>query len=370
MSSWFAPVYFEDHTFGQLSKWIAEYDPSIIYLLVDENTHEHCAPLILRALDIPQRIELIEIPAGEEQKTIDIAIHIWSALTELNTDRKALMINVGGGVICDLGGFVAACFKRGIAYVNVPTTLLAMVDAAHGSKTGVDFEGLKNQIGLFNPPKATFVHDGFCQTLSKREFTAGFAECVKHALIADKELWHAFLLNGQPDPDLIGHYIEPSIEIKKQVVESDPLEEGRRKILNFGHTVGHAIESFFLEHAVTPLLHGEAVAMGLIAELYISSRTCGLSEAELLIATDYIKAVFPIYRIPERNFDALIRLMEQDKKNDGGLINFTLISEPGTSIVNFNTDEITLIESLAFINQHANQPTVEFKPSGSSATSI
>ncbi len=349
--SLFAPFYIEDEKFKHLNSWIQEQTISSIFILVDENTHSNCLPQLLSAVEPLQRVEIVEIPSGEENKTIEIATQLWSSLTELKADRNAVLINLGGGVITDLGGFVASCYKRGIRFINIPTTLLAMVDAAHGGKTGVDFDGFKNQIGVFNKAEATFIHGDFCSTLPWRQFISGFAECVKHALIADKSLWQTFLMNGSPDPGFWEMYVEPSLKIKQGIVEADPTEKGPRKILNFGHTVGHAIESYSLEHDKPPLLHGEAIAMGMIAELYLSTHFAGLSEADLHIAVEYLSAIFPLRLLEEKNFDQIINIILHDKKNSGSIILCSLINEPGTSVFDIAIDELRLIEALAYLNQ-------------------
>lgn len=361
--SLFAPIYHEDSKFSELNKWLKEQEYiSSIFILVDENTHEHCLPLILSSVELLQRVEILEIPAGEENKSLEIASQLWSSLTDLNADRKSLLINLGGGVISDIGGFVASCFKRGIRFINIPTTLLAQVDAAHGGKTGIDFDGLKNQIGTFTKSEATFIYPTFCTTLEHRQFISGFAECVKHALIMDADLWQALLVNGYPDADKAENFIAPSLTIKKKIVEEDPKEEGLRKVLNFGHTVGHALESYSLANDKDPLLHGEAIAMGMIAEMYIATHTSHLSPAHLLIASRFLGAVFPLRAVEEKQFDTILNLMQQDKKNSGNEIRCSLISSPGEAVFDVPVSELLVFEGLAYLNQtvkRANQAPTE-----------
>jgi 3-dehydroquinate synthase len=350
----FADVYHEDETFAHLKAWLQEkHDISSLFILVDENTHEHCLPLLLNTVEPLQRVEILEIAAGEEHKTLEIATQLWSGLTELKADRKSLLINLGGGVICDLGGFVASCYMRGIRFINLPTTLLAQVDAAHGGKTGVDLDGYKNQVGLLSPPMATFVYPGFCESLDERQFISGFAECVKHSLIADHDLWQSFLLTGKPSPELAPEFLKESIRIKQRIVEEDPAEKGTRKILNFGHTVGHALETFSLRNDSDPLLHGEAVAMGMIAELYLSTHACGFSQADLLIAAKYISEVFPIRPVEERHFNAILELMQHDKKNEYGELLLSLLESPGKAIYDQTAESYWVFEALAYLNQYA-----------------
>ncbi|MES2628152.1 MAG: 3-dehydroquinate synthase [Bacteroidota bacterium] len=360
--SLFAPIVHEDDKFSKLNSWLKEQtDVSAIFILVDENTHEHCLPLLLSSVEPLQKVEILEIPAGEENKTLEIVAQLWASLTELKADRKSLLINLGGGVITDLGGFAASCFKRGIRFINIPTTLLAMVDAAHGGKTGIDFEGFKNQVGLFSAAEITFIYPGFCSTLDHRQFISGYAECVKHALIYDRDLWQALLINGYPDAELAGNFIEPSLEIKKKIVEEDPKEKGLRKILNFGHTVGHAIESLSLSQDKDPLLHGEAIAMGMIAEMYIATHTSNMSQAHLLIASKYISEVFPLRMVDQKQFNTILSLMQQDKKNYGSEILCSLISSPGEAVYDVAASELLVFEALEYLNQttRKNQPTPE-----------
>ena len=348
----FAPLFFEDEKFAQLADWLKSKDDiSLLFILVDENTHQHCLPLLLNRVEPLQRVEILEVPAGEESKTIEIAAQLWGSLTELKADRNSLIINLGGGVISDLGGFVASCYKRGIRFVNIPTTLLAQVDAAHGGKTGIDFEGFKNQIGTFAKAEATFIYPGFMSSLPYREFISGFAECVKHALIYDADLWQALLINGLPDPELAEHFIEPSVQIKKKIVEEDPKEKGLRKILNFGHTVGHALESLSIANDKEPLLHGEAIAMGMIAEMHMATQACNLSQAHLHIASKFISEVFPLRPIDQRFFHQVLGLMQQDKKNRGSEILCSLISEPGKCLFDVPVSELLVFEALEYLNQ-------------------
>ncbi len=350
--SLFAPLFFEDDQFTNLADWLKKQeDISLLFILVDENTHQHCLPLLLNKVEPLQRVEILEIPAGEENKSLEIATQLWGSLTELKADRHSLLINLGGGVISDMGGFVAACFKRGVRFINIPTTLLAQVDAAHGGKTGIDFDGFKNQIGVFAPAEATFIYPGFIGTLPYREFISGFAECVKHALIYDADLWQALLVNGIPDPELAEHFVEPSVEIKRKIVEEDPKEKGLRKILNFGHTIGHALESLSLKNDKEPLLHGEAIAMGMIAEMHIATQLCNLSQAHIHIASKFISEVFPLRTVDEKQFHTVLQLMLQDKKNRGSEVLCSLISEPGKCHFDVPVSELLIFEALEHLNK-------------------
>ena len=236
-------------------------------ILLDENTRRHCLPLLET-----KNAELLEIESGEKNKHIQTCTQLWKTLIDLGADRHSLLINLGGGVICDIGGFVASTFKRGIDFIHIPTTLLAQADASVGGKTGVDFANLKNQVGVFSNPKAVFVFPQFLDTLDERQLRSGFAEIIKHALIRDKTLWHTIQSVDVNDRSGLTDVISQSLQIKNDIVTDDPFEKGLRKILNFGHTIGHAVESVSLRQHKKQLLHGEAVAIGMICEAYLSDR--------------------------------------------------------------------------------------------------
>ena len=290
---------------------------SKVAILVDENTKRDC----LFKLSQIENALIIEIKSGEEYKNISTCNFIWEQLTINNFDRNALLINLGGGVIGDMGGFCAATYKRGIEFLHIPTTLLAMVDASVGGKLGIDFKGFKNQIGLFNNPKAVLISPEFLETLAESELKSGFAEVVKHALISDNSLW--VKLKNTPFTDLDWEdIIDTSVQIKNNIVLADPFEKGERKKLNFGHTFGHAIESYYLEKG-TPISHGEAVFMGMILETEISN----LSETDKNEIKNYILSNFALPYTPKKSY--LHKFLINDKKNQDGKINFTLLSGIG-----------------------------------------
>ena len=287
-------IFIGDNNFEELQQFLKE-SYSSCFVLVDENTEQHCYTLIK---DLLPKHSLIQIKAGEEFKTIETCCLIWERLTQANADRKSLLINLGGGVIGDMGGFAASCYKRGINFINIPTTLLAMVDASVGGKTGVDFNGFKNQIGLFSEPEAVFIYTTFLKTLAERELTSGFAEVVKHYLIADEKAFEE-LAQAKPSLKTLNwqQVIAASAHIKSTIVNQDPQEKGIRKALNFGHTIGHGVESFYLQQDKTKqLLHGEAVAVGLITESYLSVEKALLTEAQLIriqqVVLNYFKLPF------------------------------------------------------------------------------
>ena len=264
-------VNFQEDAYSRLNEYILDTKPSTIFILVDENTETNCLPLFLQELETESTIEIIEIESGEENKNLETCTGVWNALTELGADRKSLILNLGGGVITDLGGFVASTFKRGISFVNIPTTLLSMVDASVGGKTGVDLGVLKNQIGLFSDPKMVLIDPRYLQTVTDRELRSGVAEIIKYGLTYDVKLWDSIKLIEDLNYNTLNGLIHRSIEIKNNVVLEDPKEAGVRKVLNFGHTLGHAIESYFLKSDIKEnLTHGEAIAIGMITETYIS----------------------------------------------------------------------------------------------------
>lgn len=321
-------VHFNRAAYEALNTHLAATPYSKIFILVDENTHEHCLPQFMAEIAGDYLYEIIEIEAGEIHKNMYTCIQVWEAMSELDADRKSLVINLGGGVLTDLGGFVASTFKRGIAFINVPTTLLSMVDASVGGKTGVDLGALKNQVGVINQPEMVLVISNFLKTLEERQLHSGYAEMLKHGLIKDHAYWK--VLKGITSFDRLDARIYDSVCIKNEVVLQDPTEQHLRKILNFGHTLGHAIESYFLESEVHELLlHGEAIAIGMILEGYLSHQLTGLPKTEM----EDIKATFlQRYKkvaFSDNDIDAILNLLKFDKKNSHGNINFVLLKNIG-----------------------------------------
>ena len=305
-------------------------DYSSVFILVDTNTEAHCLQLFLAAYPCHENCEVISIEAGEEHKHIQTCTGVWEALSSLGADRKSLLINLGGGVVTDLGGFVASTFKRGIDFINIPTSLLSMVDASVGGKTGVDLGPLKNQVGVSINPQAVIIDPVFLNTLPANEYRSGYAEMLKHGLIQDAAYWKKLADFKSISTDQIATFIHYSVNIKYQVVCQDPQEDSLRKILNYGHTLGHAIESYFLIHEdKTTLLHGEAIAIGMIMEAYISTQLLGMSQEEC----DEIKAVFdeiyPKVVFDEEDFEAIIKMLIYDKKNSHGKVKFALLEAIG-----------------------------------------
>ncbi len=297
-------------------------------VLMDENTKRHCFPLFKNMMG-DYEMELLTLPAGEINKNIESLQLIWDCLTSLIADRAALLICLGGGMIGDIGGLAAGTYKRGIDYIYFPTSLLALVDASIGGKVAIDYRDLKNQIGLFNNPKAVFTHVEFLNTLPKREMRSGFVELMKHALIASPHLWEELVIFDFPDLPKLIEMIEKSLRIKKQIVESDPYERGMRKILNFGHTVGHAVESSLLRQG-KDILHGEAVAFGIIAETYISMEHFDLAGNVVQQICDTLKP-FCNTSVVHVDVDELMMLIENDKKNMQNELRFSLIKDLGNA---------------------------------------
>ncbi|MFN3753914.1 3-dehydroquinate synthase [Flavobacterium sp.] len=340
------PVLFGEKEYETLNDFIAKNNYSSLFILVDNNTNEKCLLRFLSFLATDKTIEIIEIESGEAEKNINTCVEIWNILTELGADRKTVLINIGGGVITDIGGFVASTFKRGIDFINIPTTLLAMVDASIGGKNGVDLGNLKNQIGVINIPKTVLIDTEFLSTLSQNEMRSGLAEMLKHGLIFDENYWKQFKDLSQADFADFDALIHRSIEIKNDIVMQDPTENGIRKALNFGHTLGHAIESYFLENEnKKTLLHGEAIAAGMILESYISWQKELLTETEFYEIKNTINAVFERIDFDENDLQPIVDLLIHDKKNEYGKIQFALLDGIGKIKINQEVDNELITKS-------------------------
>jgi len=325
-------VHFNESAYKALNDYLAKTGYSIIFVLVDENTHDLCYPAFMSRINGDYHFEIIEIESGEVNKNMETCVGVWEALSELGADRKSVVINLGGGVLTDLGGFVASTFKRGIDFINVPTTLLAMVDASVGGKTGVDLGALKNQIGVINQPKMVLVITDFLDTLEERQVKSGFAEMLKHGLIQDSSYWNA--LKQVSELTEMKTHIYNSVVIKNEVVLQDPTEQHIRKILNYGHTLGHAIESYFLENEEkTTLLHGEAIAIGMILEGYLSKTLTGLTPSELTDIKETFLNTFNRVDFSDEDINTILSLMKYDKKNSHGKINFVLLKTIGETTI-------------------------------------
>ncbi|WP_460678521.1 3-dehydroquinate synthase [Mucilaginibacter koreensis] len=334
------------NTLQHLADFIQQGQYSKIFVLTDELTSKHCLPLIQPVLDKLPAYDLIEIASGEENKNIDFCIGIWKMLVDFGADRHALLINLGGGVITDMGGFAASTYKRGIDFIQVPTTLLSQVDASVGGKTGIDMDHIKNIIGTFTSPKAVFVAHEFLETLPKRQILSGLAEMLKHGLIADAEYWNNLVALGpkMPAEDLVNR----SVEIKNRIVMDDPHERGFRKALNFGHTIGHAVETYSLENDANHLTHGEAIAMGMICEAWLSHKKSTLSAEALDQIVEVIRKWYPKYYLDDTCHTILHGLMKKDKKNKGAEVNCTLLTRIGDCTIDHICTEEELCDSLKY----------------------
>lgn len=317
---------------SELRRQLEQLQPAGLFLLADEHSRACCLPRL--GLDGISEERLITLPAGETHKTLRSVAEIWECLSARGAKRNSLLINVGGGVITDMGGFAASCFKRGIRCINVPTTLLAQIDASVGGKTGIDFNGFKNEIGTFSAPACVIIDNNFLKTLSPRQLISGFAEMLKHALLADERHLADILcadLSQAASAEFLG-LIQRSVAVKAAIVNADPLEKGIRKALNFGHTIGHAIEGAAISKGID-ITHGEAVAYGIIAELWLSVQLLGFSRACYNIVRFLIfQKYFPYH--PVETPAALYEWMLHDKKNEREGVNFTLLKQPGR----FETD--------------------------------
>lgn len=345
-------ITFLDQDFSQLNTFLSENSFSKIFILVDENTHEYCLPILLGNLESEISFEILEVEPGEEMKNIQTANHLWEILTEMHADRKALVINLGGGVITDMGGFVASTFKRGIPFINIPTTLLAMCDAAIGGKTGIDLMHYKNMVGTFSFPEQIFVYPQFLETLPYKELRSGFAEMLKHGLIADKAHWENLIQIHKLDVEGIFPHIQTSMDIKQSVVEKDFHEKNVRKTLNFGHTIGHAIESLYLEKG-NPILHGEAVALGMICETHLSFLEGLVSEEDAESIISNISRYYAFLDLSDFKGDDIFKLLLNDKKNEETKINFSLLSGIGSCVFDYQCKTKNIQSSLDFYKKNS-----------------
>lgn len=335
-----------------LREAVAPYPVSQRFVLMDTNTVLHCWPLVAEAIDVVPE-HLIVVPAGDEHKTIYTAIGVWEKLSALGATRNSLLLNIGGGMITDLGGFVASTFKRGLSYVNLSTTLLGAVDAATGGKTGVNLNGLKNEIGVFKPAEEVIVGVPFFKTLSGENLISGYAEMVKHALIATEKDWkEALALNlNTIDWAELEQLLVRNIQIKEQIVEQDPTEKGIRKALNFGHTIGHAIET--LSHRENaPVLHGYAILWGAVAELYLSVVKLGFPKAHLSELLRLKREFYGDFPFTCKAYESLFELMTHDKKNHSKEINFTLLKGIGQVVINQTATKEEIFEALDFVREN------------------
>ena len=322
-----------------------------IFVLTDTTTVELCWPII-KALPEFETAQMISIGATDEHKTLESLAFVWRSLQEGGASRHSLLINVGGGMVTDLGGFAASTFKRGLAYINIPTTLLSQVDASVGGKTGINFGGLKNEIGVFNCAQSVILSSEFLRSLDQQNLLSGYAEMLKHGLISDTESWKELLRFDLEEIDYgqLGSLVAKSVQVKERIVEEDPTEKGIRKALNLGHTVGHALESLALERE-KPVLHGYAVAWGMICELYLSVVKCGFPKDKFRQTVQFIRSHYGNFPLDCKQYDRLFEFMKHDKKNEAGIINFTLLADIGDIRINQQATKEEIFESLDFLRE-------------------
>ena len=334
-----------------LTQAIDEVKHDLLFVLCDETTERLCLPVI-SDFECMKAAQRITIPATDTHKTLESLSHVWSELQRMGATRHSLMVNLGGGMVTDLGGFAASTFKRGIPYINIPTTLLSMVDASVGGKTGINFGGLKNEIGVFNNARSVILDTTFLRTMDHENICSGYAEMLKHGLINNEAMW-AELLNFDLDSldnlDILGRMVAESVAVKQRIVTEDPTEQGIRKALNLGHTAGHAFESLALERK--PVLHGYAVAWGMIVELYLSVVKTGFPQDKMRQTVAFIKENYGRMNISCDDYPHLIELMHHDKKNQGNNINFTLLGGIGYIRINQTATEEEIKDALDFYRE-------------------
>ncbi len=333
----------------------SNYLDTKFFILVDENTYLHCLPVLLEQIQTLRRATIIKIDSGEQNKTIETCIKIWEHLTANHADNTSLFFNLGGGVINDIGGFVAATYKRGVHFINIPTTLTAMADASIGGKTGVDFNSIKNMIGLFAQPMGIYLYPPFLKTLNKRQVMSGFAELLKHGLIADKGYWESLIRIKNPAEEDMTDLIYHSIRIKQGIVNEDRLDKGKRHVLNFGHTIGHALESYSMKHDENQITHGEAIATGIIIEAFLAHQIGKLNSSDMhLIQKGIITLFGKPYPITNEDVPVLMELMSQDKKIHRGNISIPILTGIGQSplIISIQKDTIEVALKEYILIQH------------------
>ena len=333
-----------------LSQAIAECTYDRLFVLTDETTHRLCLPVVAR-YGCMKPAERITIGATDANKTLDSLSHVWSELQRLGATRHSLMVNLGGGMVTDLGGFAASTFKRGISYINIPTTLLSMVDASVGGKTGINFGGLKNEIGVFNNARSVILDTVFLKTMDEENLLSGYAEMLKHGLISNEPMWAELMRFSPLTSNLqpLAKMVADSVAVKQRIVLEDPTEQGIRKALNLGHTAGHAFESLALERK--PVLHGYAVAWGLIVELWLSCVKTGFPQDKMRQTVSFILEHYGRMTITCDDYPHLLELMHHDKKNTGSDINFTLLGGIGDIRINQTASEEEIKEALDFYRE-------------------
>lgn len=340
-------IIYSNNPEADIAPILENYAPGKIFVATEENVYN----LWFKPGGLFTGYPVVTLPSGEENKKLENVAKVWEFLSRKGADRKSVLINIGGGMLTDLCGFAATTFKRGIDFINIPTTLLSQVDASVGGKTGINFNGLKNEIGTFREPKAVVISVQFLKTLDKPNLLSGFAEMIKHGLIfSPAHLAELKTINFENvDFDALKEIIRHSVEVKEHFVKHDPYEKNIRKALNFGHTIGHAIESLAMEQK-RPVLHGFAIAWGMMAELYLSQEVCGLANETVDEMTSWISSVYGKFTIEDADYELIFSLMQHDKKNEANRINFTLIEDVGKFIINQNCDKELIFRSIGYLN--------------------
>ncbi|PZD79291.1 3-dehydroquinate synthase [Mesonia sp. K7] len=342
-------LFYGDHAYAELNMWLTKNTFANIFILVDSNTQAYCLPHFLPQLATSLPIEVIEIEAGEENKTIETCTGIWETLSELGAKRNSLLMNLGGGMTTDIGGFIASTYQRGISFINIPTSLLGMVDASAGGKTGVNLNTLKNQVGSFKMPEIVLLDINYLETLPQRELKSGLAEMYKHGLITSKNYWKELSDLSQLSLADLENLILTSINIKDEVVTKDIYENGLRKILNFGHTLGHAIESYsHQDNQFKNLTHGEAIAIGMVLESHLSYSELDLPHKKVEEIKKVLLQTFEKVHFTEKDIAEIIQLLQYDKKNNSSAVNFVLLEDIGQAKIDIHVSEKQIIEAFRF----------------------
>jgi len=342
-------IYCNSGAWEAFNEKLISINPSKVFVIVDANTKQFCLSLLNSKLNTKFNLEVLEIKEGEIHKNIDTCVFLWNQLSEKGADRNSIILNLGGGVITDLGGFVASTFKRGIKFINIPTSLLAMVDASVGGKNGVDLGVLKNQVGVINTPEMVLIDTIFLKTLAKDQIISGYAEMLKHGLIHSEAYWKDVKTFDVTNNSSTEALVWESIKIKNKIVLQDPFEKNIRKTLNFGHTLGHAIESYCLENEnKQDLLHGEAIAVGMILAAYISGKLVSLSQNTLSDISETITKFYTKVKFSSEEIESIIELLKYDKKNSNGKVLFVLLSSIGNCEINQEVPNKLIFEAFEY----------------------
>lgn len=334
-----------------LSSALQKVDYDRLFVLTDDTTRRLCLPLLNKVSEMADAHVMV-IPPGDVHKDVRSLVSVWKELSGHGASRRSLLVNLGGGMVTDLGGFAAATFKRGIAFINIPTTLLAMVDASEGGKTGINLGGLKNEVGAFAGAKEVIIDTAFLRSLDSENLRSGFAEMLKHGLLSSRDDWAELVLFDLDKPDFVRlhHLIKKSVAVKRNIVRQDPEEHGLRRALNLGHTAGHALESFAML-SKRPILHGYAVAWGLVCELYLCCKRLGFPHNIMLQTVSFIKENYGVFTFDCKAYEELYNLMTHDKKNTDGKVNFTLLSDIGQIKINQTATKDEIYEMLDFYRE-------------------